>query len=143
MDSPAVRTRSASDRRVQDDGRDAAAWRSSNVADAEMGVDVEPAWRRDGRSWVDGHVSLTREGFGEGWARMAEGSEKLERLVYPIARHPARFLRKAGLPAGFEMTPTSPRTPPEGSRGMYDKLRSTRQTGATPHLTSLQPPSCR
>lgn len=43
------------------------------------------AWWRCSSGDVDGHVPLTHEGFGEGWAGMAEDSEKREPSVYPIA----------------------------------------------------------
>ena len=67
-----------------------AAHRSSNVVDSATGVDVGVP---DGATTVDTVVAmcLSRpKGFGEGWARMAEGSEKQEPPFYPIAHCLAR-----------------------------------------------------
>jgi|RhiMethySRZTD1v2_1073278.scaffolds.fasta_scaffold1238411_2 hypothetical protein len=44
---------------------------------------------------------LTHKGFGEGWARMAEGSEKQESPFYPIEHRVARLLQNAVLSLRF------------------------------------------
>jgi hypothetical protein len=46
------------------------------------------AWWRYNSGYGDGHVPLTPKGFGEGWATMAEGSEKQE--PYSIRSTPSR-----------------------------------------------------
>jgi hypothetical protein len=55
------------------------------------------AWWRYNSGHGDGHLSLAPKGFGEGWARMAEGSEKQEWPFYPIEHCLARGRQNAAL----------------------------------------------
>ena len=61
-----------------------AAQRSSNVADSVTGVDVGVPGGATTVGTAMAIVPLTHKGFGEGWARMAEGSEKQEPSFYPM-----------------------------------------------------------
>src|SRR5690349_2208725 len=55
------------------------------------------AWWRDNSGYGGGHVPLTPEGFGEGWARMAEGSEKQQPYPIRLSSTPLDFFRNAAL----------------------------------------------
>jgi hypothetical protein len=79
-----------------------AAQRSSNVAESVTGVDVGVPGGATTVATVLAMCPLTPEGFGEGWARMAEGSEKQDFAFY-TDRAPSRsnFCKTRPFSVGF------------------------------------------